>query len=398
MSKLFALLRRVSFSAPERNAVAILHQNDHWIRALILQDLPATTVRVYPEVASFHLTPYLAWRFLLTLSRVGWSEVLQTGKNGVLRELYCCYLIALLDQIGARVVLTYIDNSHIFQKLSRSDRRRKYFAIQNGVRTLACVRDSLPPSPHPLSRISMSNFFCFGPRDVELFRSHGHEIDQYFPVGSVIGGYFKTSVAMRNAPVVYDLCLPSQWHAHFYSDTDADGSLQQTVQHVRLGLDGLNQLIWRLLSETELTMAICLRDNDPEERSFYEAIFGDRVVIIPGDRENFSTYRTVEVSRLAIGLNTTTLLEVFSWGHKVLWCNVPADERFQMPEAGIAYFAGTDYADFKKRVFDLLAMPQAQFAAETRSNAQFINVFDAEQPAHMIIRQTVLASLSSSST
>jgi hypothetical protein len=398
MRKLFALLRRQSFSAPERNQVAILHHEDYWLRALILQELPATTVRVYPEATVVYLRPYLAWRFVLALGRVAWREALRGGKNGMFRELYCCYLIALLDQIGARTVLTHIDNSRIFQKLSRMDMRRNYFAIQNGTRTLACVRDSLPQAPHPMARISMSNLFCFGQRDVELFSAQGHHIDHYFPVGSLLGSYYKTRQTALPAVPRFDLCLISQWHPHFFGDLGGDEYIWQAARRIRRGMDGMHQFLTQLLDETDLTLAVCLRNDDAEERRFYEAMFGERAVLIPADRKNFSTYRTAEASKLAIGLNSTTLAEVFAWGNKVLWCNVPADEHLQMPEAGPAYFAGADYAAFKRQVLELVAMLPAQFAGATRSNAHFINAFDADRPAHMVIRQAVLASLSSLST
>jgi hypothetical protein len=388
----------MSFTAPEPNQVAILHHEDHWLRVLILQELPATTLRVYPEEIDVYLRPYLAWRCVLALGRVAWRESLRGGRNGVFRELYCCYLIALLDQTGARVVLTFIDNSWFFQKLSRMDKQRSYFAIQNGTRTLACVRDSLPQPPHPMARISMSNFFCFGERDVELFRAQGHQIDNYFSVGSLLGSYYKTRQTAVPAALRFDLCLISQWHPHFFGELVGDEYIWQSARRIRCGLDGMHQFLTRLLDETALTLAVCLRNDDPEEHRFYEAMFGDRAVIIPANRKKFSTYTTAEASRLTIGLNSTTLAEVFAWGNKVLWCNVPADEHFQMPEAGLAYFAGADYAAFKRKVLELIIMPPERFTAVTRSNAHFINAFDAERPAHMVIRQMVLASMSSSST
>ena len=396
MPKLFAMLRHLSFSAPKQNLVAILHKEDYWLRALVLKEVPATTVQVFPEVSAVYFRPYLAWRFVLALRRVSWAKVFRGDRNGALRELYCCYLIALLDRIGARVVLTHIDNSGIFQKLSRLDTRRNYFAIQNGLRTLACVRDSLPPHPHPMANISMSNFFCFGQRDVELFRAHGHQIDNYFPVGSVLGSYYKSRKTAMPVITRFDLCLISQWHARFFDDLLGDGYIWQTARRIRRAMDPMHQFLTQLLDETDLSLAVCLRSEDVEEYRFYEALFKERAVLIRADREKFSTYRTVEESKLAIGLNSTVLAEAFSWGNKVLWCNVPADEHFQMPEAGPTYFEGSDYNAFKRQVLEMLAMSPEEFSVATRSCARFINAFDAERPAHIAIRQAVLASLSPS--
>lgn len=390
------LLSNLSFANPEKNGVAIIHANDYWIRELILRDMPSTTLSVYPEKQAIHVTPALIARTLLRLRFIDWPWFGKgTTIKGLLRQIYGQYMLACLDQAGARVVLTNIDNSGVFHQLSRMDKRRTYYAIQNGTRTLACVRDALPLPPHPLSIVSMSNFFCFGKRDIDLFGAYGHKIDSYFPVGSLQGGYYKSAVSAPGERREFDLCLVSQWHGHFFEEIVGDGFPQQVARRTRAGMEGVHGFLLKLLSETNLSLLVCPRNDDAEERRYYERLFGSRVTMVKPDRKNFSTYRAIEQSRLAIALNSTALLEVFAWGQKALWCNVPDDEHYAMPEAGISYFAGDDYGAFKERVLAILDMPQEDYEKQTREGARYINNSDPANPPHEIIRAAVIKALSS---
>lgn len=398
MAALAEFMSRLRFANPEKNKVAIMHVNDFWIKELVLKDLPSTTLSIYPENYIIYLTPGLIARTLLRLRFIDWPSVTKKITiKGLFRPIYSQYVLACLDQVDAKVVLTSVDNSGFFHNLTRMDKRRIYFAIQNGTRTLACVRDALPLPTHPFSTISMSNFFCFGKRDIDLFKAHGHKIDSYFPVGSLVGGYYKSVVSAPAKERKFDLCLISQWHEHFFDEIEGDDFPQQVARRVRAGMEGLNNFLLRLLSETNLSMLICPRnDNVATERQYYESIFGNRATIINSDRSNFSTYRAIEQCKLAIALNSTILAEVFAWGQKVLWCNVTDDQHYEMPEAGISYFHGDNYNAFKERVLELLEMPQDNYEKLTREGARYICNFDPVNPPHEIIRSAVINTLSNS--
>ena len=380
---------KVRLFGPQKARIAILHDYDYWIRTMVLRDIPSTTIAIYPDAS---VTIYLTLSILSnTFRRMRRIRRGGGGAGSIQRQVHAQYVLACLDYIGAELVLTFIDNSGLFQQLTMLDSSRTYYAIQNGTRTLFCVRDSLPPPPHPSSVISLNHFFCFGERDVELFQKHGHRINVFHPVGSLIGGYYKSVVSKPVAVCQYDLCLISQWHKHFFTENGSKESSDMLGNRTAAGILGLNSFVARLVAETGLKLVICPRnDRSVPEMSFYRRIFGERVAIARPDRRNFSTYKTVEQSRLTIALNSTTLAEVFSWGQKVLWCNVLGDELFEMQVAGLAYFQGDDYSAFKQQALELLELDPAKFVARTRENAHYINHFDSARPAHEVIRTKVM--------
>lgn len=388
----------ISFTNPEPNEVAVLLPDGYWIKKLVLKDLPSTTLELFLSTKGIYVTPALIARTFWRLRLVDWFKA-ETNDffRDLGRKIYAQYVLACIDQIGAKVVLTFVDNSRFFQYLTRVDKDRTYFAIQNGTRTLVNVRDSLPPYPHLYSVISMTNFFCFGRRDIDLFCRYGHELDAYYPIGSLIGGYYKSVVSASVGDPQFDLCLISQWHQQFFDKMTSDASLARTLSSYRVAIERMNSFLFKLMAETGLSLVVCPRnDRDDAEVAFYTDMFGEKATIAESDRENFSTYRVVEKCRLAIALNSTTLLEIMSWGQKVLWCNIPNNEHYEMPEAGISYFHGDDYNAFKERVLMLLRMRQADYETATRESARYINNYDPANPPHEIIRSVVLMALTKS--
>ncbi len=394
-SKFFA---KIKLSNPVRGEIAILYSYDRWVRTLVLQEMRATTLPLLPEC--IYITPQIICLALIRFRRINLrkpahADVINWLKN-IAYQISAQYIGACLDYVGAKVVLTNIDNSTFFQRLSHLDGDRTYFAIQNGTRTLYCVRDSLPAHPHPSSKIAMTNYFCFGQREIDLYTQQGHHIDQWLPVGSLVGGYFKSVISTKNVPHRYDLCLVSQWHEHFF---DTGAGVHENAQYKRVGaaIDGLNRFIAKLIDETDLSLVVCLRSNISGEREYYEKLFRGKAIIPAADLNDFSTYRAAEQSRLVVALNSTTLSEILSWKHKVLWCNLTNDEHYEMTVAGICYFSGDDYEAFRERVSYLLNMPQSEFEKCIEGRVSYINNFNPASPPHQLIRSKVIQVLMNAS-
>jgi surface carbohydrate biosynthesis protein len=394
MNMFYKSFPKIKFSNPAQNNIIILHQPDLWIKKIILNELKSTTIEVYPK--TFYITRIL---FVKTFSNLKLIDLREIAKKRsfkfLLEKIYQIYIIACLDVASAKVVLTLKDNSIFFQNLSRLDSNRVYFAIQNGTRTISCVRDSLPSFPDPKAIISMTNFFCFGKRDVDLFQRNGHLIDNYYPVGSLIGSHYKNEVSFSNK-INYDLCLVSQWNASFFEQANGNTYADQEEKRTATGIIELNNLLTRFIKETGFSLIIAMRHDDNERESlFFKEKFGESLVNIgDSDSKNYSTYRLVDQSSLVIALNSTVLLEAFSWGKKVLWCNMMNDSHFEMPDAGISYFNGSDYSSFKERILMLLSISQNEYESKTIEGARYINNYISDHPAGAIIRTKIIDSLS----
>lgn len=386
-------MMRFKFTNPEKNDIVILHSNGHWIKEFILRDMASTTLEVYPK--TFFVTPALFLQTIFRLCFIDWVDIARNWSYKYLRgKIYQTYILACIEKTQAKVVITFIDNSVFAQKLSRIDHKRTYFFIQNGTRTLACVRNTLPLPPHPAAIISMTNFFCFGQREIDLYVRQGHIIDNYFPIGSLGAGCYKKQ-AVSNLTPNFDICLISQWEADFFQEAIKDTSPARQQSRIGPGLKGVNSFLSRFIAETGLSLVICPRhEHDDVEISYLKREFGENALISSFGYKQFAAYRMMDQSRLVIALNSTLLSEAFSWGKKVLWCNVTEDEHFEMPEAGISYFHGGDYAAFKERMLMLLKMPQDEYEMATREKARYICNYNPANPPQEIVRSAIIKVLS----
>lgn len=383
------ILQCVSFESPPKNKVAILYYDDYWIRRLILQDIPATTLEIYPR--KIYISWNILYLILLELIKLNFKEY-------ALNKIYSLYIKSCLDSIGAKVVLCTIDNSSFFQKLSRFDWGRQYIGIQNGVRTKACLKDSLVINKNnDWQKISMPNLYCFGNRDIDLYKKYNHLIDNHVAVGSLIGGYFTSKIYDESLNKNYDICLVSQWVESIFDEAlllnvDAKNNFNTNViNRVSSSLIKLNKYLLRLINEETLKVCITLRTNNENELVFFKNCFGNNVKYINSDIKNFSSYRSCNESKLALGLNSTVLLEVLRTNTKVLFCNLYGYDYYEMADAGISYFEGDDYYEFKKRVLYLLKMNNDLYFSESKGKFEYISNINNENPPHLIIRGHVIS-------
>jgi surface carbohydrate biosynthesis protein len=380
----------IIFKNPKKNDIALFFVTLPFLDNMVLQNLSRTNIGSYDQ--EIYVTPTIIARFLLQMQHFSFDlirlkKTLKSKLRMFVFELYCHYWIACVNQTGAKVVLCFADNYFIFQRISILDKRRVYYAIQNGTRTLHCTRDTVPfPGV-----IAMTNYFCFGRRDIDMFSKQKHLIDNYLPVGSLVGGYYKTQISSGRIKKEYDLCFISQTTGielhKYYNENTFYGKYQTAFVNLQLKLFEYLQTILR---KSDYRMAVCLRKDSQEEAKFYEEYISDKCIIKYNDRQNYSSYRVVEQSELTISLNSTVLADVFSWGSKVLYANLLDSEWFEMPEAGISYYNKNDYEGFKNKINELINMDIENYRNITHKNAKYICNYNPEKPAHEIIRSTIL--------
>ena len=384
------ILPKIIFKNPKKNDIALFFVSYPWIENMVLHNLPRTNIGSYNQ--EIYVTPTIIVRFLLQMQHFSFDlirlkKTLKSKLRKIVSELYCHYWIACVKQTKAKVVLCFADNYFIFQRISVLDKERVYYAVQNGTRTLHCTRDTVPfPGV-----ISMTNYFCFGQRDIDMFSKQKHLIDNYLPVGSLVGGFYKTQVSSGISRKEYDLCLISQTDVNElygnYKEDNFYGRFNSTfvdLQYI------LFDYLHKYILDRDCRFVVCLRTNRNDEAKIYNDLISDKCRIIYNDRQNYSTYRVVEESELTISLNSTVLADVFSWGSKVLYANLLDSEWFETPEAGISYYNKNDYEGFKNKIDELLNMDIDEYRNMTKKNAKYICNYNPDQPAHEIIRSTIL--------
>lgn len=372
---LITLFKALNFKKLPLSNVVIIHSNDFLIKKYILREIGSITLSIYPEPHSLYINCELLNSFLNAANFVKFIKLIfSKSETNIVKYLYVNYLIECLNIMGAKVAITYIDNSSIFQSLDLNDNLsgRVYLAVQNGTRTLSCVGVPNRVSRNEDPKIFLSNFYCFGYRDVDLYKMHAHNVLNYYPLGSILGSEYGKSIKTGD-PKKFDICYISQWQEYFERSSEYLNAFVSNGTKVRDSIVLLNELIKRAVEGSELKLIIAMRTSDPLEENFYYRVFGDMVEYRRFDHGRLTSFQAVNESRLVIAMNSTMLAQVFSWGTKVLWCNTINDEIFAMPEAGICYYAGNDFDQFLSKIKSLIDMSEEDFIKITSLNAVYIN-------------------------
>ena len=94
-----------------------------------------------------------------------------------------------------------IDNHSVFHWLCEHYEGAELMAIQNGTRTRGELNLNF-------SSYSLQHYFCFGNYEKDLFSEYGCTIKNYYPVGSLLSGYYINSQMLNQSPI-YDICVIS---------------------------------------------------------------------------------------------------------------------------------------------------------------------------------------------
>lgn len=352
--------------APQRAKIAVLHATNASALAPLfgaeryeIVDLEGGVLYVHPRIL---------------LSTVGHTIRI--------RRLTVGYALAVLGWIRPSIVVTFIDNSAVFQIAARRFRAARFLAIQNGARLLD--RD------HPVGRspqIHLREFACLGRHEIDQYNRHGARVGTYYAIGSLMDSYYRAG-RMHGVPAVkaFDLCLPSQFksgaQSRFSERLDAFAVL---AGHVK-----------RFCESHGTTLCVPLRKH-PEtdraayewERQYLERLLGTHAQIFPNVPGAYTTYELVDRSRVSIGMHTTVLREGFGRGNRVLSCNYSGDPVYTFPLPGPWTLTDPSYDLFEERLSWLLNASDEEYAQVCGDLPSYLISYDEKMPTHLFLQRLI---------
>lgn len=338
---------RISFTALKKNKVLVYDNNGYdLLKKTALTDLDATVLHTRREL--LYANPQLILFFLKNLNKLNLRELM--CYRNLLGQLFRIYLLSAVETVKPKLVITIIDNDYMFHWLARNYKQSKFCAVQNGVRLEVDISKRLPKYPHSAHKITIPSFFCFGDREVNMYKKHKHDINDFHPVGSLRGALYRSITPKKMENTKFDVCLVSQW----------DKELIETDKYKSLvtGLERLENLLSKYLSDNNGRTKFCIamRTNNPIEREHFYKVFGDKVVLVGNEQKSFSTYSLMDSSELIITFCSTAAFEALGWGAKVLFCNFSTDVNYDVISDMPWSFSEYDYLSFKRAIESFLEM------------------------------------------
>ena len=266
------------------------------------------------------------------------------------RNLKMNYLIALINNINPKLVITFIDNSYTFYELSKIFKDKiSFLGVQNANRG-----DYSFLSISQKKQIYHQKLFSLGLFEHKIFKKYNLNIN------SELGGSLRNAIFIKKYPVykkkknVFDICLIGKnlvkagLHNKYSSYED---------DIIPDSLILLNNLKKYLEKNKRIKLVICCKSYGfrlKAEKYFYKKFFkGFNVSIsINSDRIDnknfFNSYKQIVKSSLVIGLNSTLLREAFYFDKKVL-C-VDFNKNRINPFKKIALVSSKSYQVFEKNL------------------------------------------------
>jgi surface carbohydrate biosynthesis protein len=355
--------------------VAVFDFSDHFLEHLILRDIQFTALS-----ADFELL-YISFSMVLSFIKNFFRLYFRCGKC---RRMFLIYLVSCIENIKPSVVITIFDNNYIFHAASQYYKKAKFYAVQNGARYCGTdLKDAADEASRFRITSSLCNFVCFGSHEVDAYQNIGRRVyDRFHPVGSLLGGYYWSQAKSRDIKTEYDICLVSQWR---HQDV-----LERHFPSHKKACETLNRHLLKFVNERKISFCIAAATRCKEEVEYFKTAFGSDTLVIPNDKERFSTYVAMNKSDVVLTLSSTAGYEALGWGKKVLFCNYYGDSKFDPLADGLNSLNEESYDEFRNRLDLLLKIDDIEYSRATEKRRKYIMNYDFDMPAHNYVRKILL--------
>tara|TARA_B100000959_G_C14593691_1_gene465129 strand:+ start:31 stop:501 length:471 start_codon:yes stop_codon:yes gene_type:complete len=108
------------------------------------------------------------------------------------------------------------------------------------------------------------------------------------------------------------------------------------------------------------------RNLKEEEFDYFQKNFLEK------ERDNFSSYRAVFNSKVAVGVSSTLLKDKLGAGGKILSCNLTGVNIFDFPINGICTLNNCSYVEFEKRLLEIYLMSKENFFSKIDKKQDYV--------------------------
>jgi surface carbohydrate biosynthesis protein len=292
------------------------------------------------------------------------------------------YEYAWIHFVQPRVVVSFIDNNIRYNSLSQLYTKALFIGVQNGFRNDA-ISSKAP-------RLSVPTLVCFGQQTIDLYKKYDSTVSRFVIGGSLKSGLFEETRHFIEKQE-FDICWISQYRPARFNRT-MPGLKQNTEKQIAF----LNQYCTRM-RKTLVVAGSCRDRRFAHEYRFLLAQLEFKPIIVsPNDDLNFSSYKLIRRSKLAITTNSTIGFEALSAGDRVLFLNLTDDSYYDVPEPyrnSVWSLSGADldHDQVSKRVNQIMEMTENEWQDALGSGADYF----VHNPGRRTPQEILWAELSS---
>jgi surface carbohydrate biosynthesis protein len=300
------------------------------------------------------------------------------------------YFLAYIDQVSPAIIITYIDNNQTFQKADSKnrDKGRKFIAIANGTRPLSGRAVQLKMTGLNPKDIFHSNLFCHGQCCADEYVKHGAQVENIYPVGSLLDSYFRALPRRKLEKPTFDICLivtpfydipyESTWHLN------GRQSCELFLSYLRVFSERNDVRISAISKHAADT------EGSVSEFKWLQRLLGNSFKYFPQeDGVPPSSYIVSDDAEVVIAQASSLLRECFGRGKKILQVNYSDEPFHDFPFDGIWLLKKSGYPVFEKRLRELLLMNQADYIKQCKHYPAYFIGHNESKPAYLAISEYI---------
>ncbi len=394
MSKLRLLLKKIKscrfkFDLPKKKNLIIFDDTSFEDLKYIVKDQEYfLLVTRFENIDTIYINPKMIFKMIKNFRGSFWSS----------------YLISLIEIVGPKVVLTYIDNSFKFYEIAKiMEKKIEFYAIQNGARyDLNKIKYKLEKQliEKDLTKdIFIPNFFCFGDYEKDDYKAKNINVKNFIPVGSLrLSNFLEDNkiVDTNLKKKEFDILIISDGITKGTDDAwgtnDAEPNMIKPIKFIiKYCLEKNKKFICsfkRLNSSSE---------NLEKELNYYKnnLNFDEYSYLIKNSTLNFNkkkylTYELMLKSEITISAFSTMLRENLSLGNKIIVFNPMTNPIWNFPLPGIFSIGNCDYKDFENSVDKIFSLDSSEFLDCWNESPNYIMKFDETEPTYKKIKRIIL--------
>ena len=263
-------------------------------------------------------------------------------RNIFSRSMQLNYFIALINQIDPKFVITTIDNSITFSKLTKYfENKIKFIAIQNATRGDFYEN----PEAHN-SLLYFTNYMGMSNFDHDLMKTKNIKVKNFFAIGSIRNSYFKYFIypQKKHLKKRYDICLVSK---HIFKEgSRVNVSYSKAIFKI---VDFLSRYVKKY--KKSIIIQSKATSKNFIEKEFYDEKFKDTNYEISWkDNDNYNSYQSISSSDLIIGAPSTLLRESSVYPNSKLICFNSEKKDKKNPFSLTNFILDMTFEEFEKKL------------------------------------------------
>lgn len=300
--------------------------------------------------------------------------------------LYNSYLVSLICELNPKIIITFIDNSFKFFEIAKVLKDKfKFIAIQNAAR-YDILRHKYEykkkiRSLDVTKKFFIPHYLCFGELEIEHYKKNKIKIENFYSIGSLrlinaINFFDKKKILIEKNK--YDVCL--------ISETGFKLNENYRLKNIEKN--------WAKMAK--FTIQYCIRNKKKfifaskrqnsqdfqNEISFYKKYLNNLEYnflmknLIKNDSNEYSSYKAILESNVAVAIGSTMLREKLSMKQKILTCNYTNINVFNFPAKEFYVLKKKDVNSFNKKLNFILNISEEKFFDKIKKKNFIIKLYN----------------------